>query len=180
MKRRILVKRYSQGLINAISDDEEFNAVQEELRGFENLLASHEKLQEILHSPFLPLTKRKELTNDLLKTLSYRPKTSRFIALCVANDRLDFLPEILDFLPELWNEEKGVSTFEVSSVVPLTEAQKEKLKGKLELLEKRPVSLKYRSDSTLVGGLSIRRGNIIYDVSIRGNLDRLKEIIIEG
>jgi len=50
----------------------------------------------------------------------------------------------------------------------------------LELLEKRPVSLKYRSDSTLVGGLSIRRGNIIYDVSIRGNLDRLKEIIIEG
>jgi F-type H+-transporting ATPase subunit delta len=180
MKKRVLVKRYSQGLINAIGDDEEFNAIREELRSFENLLVSHKDLQEILHSPFLPLTKKKELTGDILNTLSYRPKTSRFIALCVANDRLEFLPEILDSLPELWNEEKGVSTFEVSSVVPLTEAQKEKLKGKLESLEKRPVFLKYRSDPTLVGGLSIRRGNIIYDVSIRGNLERLKENIIEG
>ena len=53
-------------------------------------------------------------------------------------------------------------------------------KKKLELLENKPVFLKYRSDPSLVGGLSIRKGNIVYDVSIRGNLGRLKENIIEG
>jgi ATP synthase F1 delta subunit len=97
----------------------------------------------------------------------------------VENDRLEFFEDILEFLPDLWNEEKGVSTFEVSSVVPLNEAQKEKLKKKLELLENKPVFLKYRSNPFLVGGLSLRQGNIVYDVSIRGNLDRLKENIIE-
>ena len=180
MKKRILIKRYSQGLVNAIGDEEEFTAIQKELRNFLNLLESREELKEILQSPFLPLTKKKDLADELLKTLSYRPKTARFISLCVENDRLEFLPEILEFLPELWNEEKGVSTFEISSVVPLNKTQKEVLKKKLEVLEKKPVFLKYTSDPSLVGGLSIRHGNIVYDVSIRGNLDRLKENIIEG
>jgi len=180
MKNRILIKRYSQGFVNAIRDEEEFTAIHKELRNFLDLLESREKLKKVLQSPFLPLTKKKDLTDELLKTLSYRPKTIRFISLCVENDRLEFLAEILELLPELWNEEKGVSTFEVSSVVPLNEAQKEMLKKKLELLENKPVFLKYRSDPSLVGGLSIRKGNIVYDVSIRGNLGRLKENIIEG
>jgi ATP synthase F1 delta subunit len=179
MKNRVLVKRYSLGLINAIGDEGEFIAIHKELRNFLDLLESREKLKKILQRPFLPLTKKKNLMDELLGTLSYRPKTNRFIGLCVENDRLEFLEEILEFLPELWNEEKGVSTFEVSSVVPLNEDQKAKLKEKLKVLENRPVYLKYKRDPSLVGGISLRQGNIVYDVSIRGNLDRLKENIIE-
>jgi F-type H+-transporting ATPase subunit delta len=179
MKNRVLIKRYSLGLIKAIQDEEEFAVIQKELCDFLGLLESREKLKDVLHSPFLPFANKKDLTDELLRTLSYGPKTSRFINLCVENSRLEFLPEILESLPEIWNEEKGVSTFEVSSVVPLNESQKEKLKEKLELLKKRPVYLKYKNDPSLVGGLSIRQENIVYDVSIRGNLDRLKEIIIE-
>lgn len=179
MKNRVLIKRYSQGLINAIGDEGEFTAIHKELRNFLELLESREKLKKILQSPFLPLTKKKDLMDELLRTLSYKPKTTRFIGLCVENDRLEFFEDILEFLPELWNEEKGVSTFEVSSVVPLNEVQKEKLKEKLELLENKPVFLKYMSDPSLVGGLFLRQGNMVYDVSIRGNLDRLKENIIE-
>jgi F-type H+-transporting ATPase subunit delta len=179
MKNRVLIKRYSQGLINAIDDEEEFTAIHKELRNFFDLLESRKELKNALQSPFLPLTKKKDLTDELLRTLSYRPKTTRFIGLCVDNDRLEFFRDILEYLPDLWNEEKGVSTFEVSSVVSLNESQKEKLKKKLELLEKKPVFLKYRRDPSIIGGLSLRKGNIIYDVSIRGNLDRLKENIIE-
>jgi F-type H+-transporting ATPase subunit delta len=180
MKHLILVKRYSQGLISAVGDEEEFTAILEELRNFLNLLDSQEKLREVLQSHFLSSTKKKDLMDELLRTLAYRPKTARFISVCVENDRLEFFADILDYLPEHWNEEKGVSTFEVSSVVPLSGSQKERLKEKLERLEQKPVVLKFKTDPSLLGGLSIRRGNIIYDGSIRGNLDRLKENIIEG
>jgi ATP synthase F1 delta subunit len=149
MKNRVLIKRYSQGLINAIGDEDEFTVIHKELLNFLDLLESRERLKEVLQSPFLPLTKKKDLTDELLKTLSYGQKTTRFIGLCVENDRLEFFRDILEFLPELWNQEKGVATFEVSSVVPLNEAQKEKLIEKLELLEKKSVFLKYKSDPSL-------------------------------
>jgi len=51
---------------------------------------------------------------------------------------------------------------------------------KLERLEKKPVVLKYRIDPELVGGLMIKRKNIVYDISIKGSLLKLKEKIIEG
>jgi F-type H+-transporting ATPase subunit delta len=73
-----------------------------------------------------------------------------------------------------------VSTYEVVSVVPLNEDQKSRLTKKLEWLEKKPVFLKYREDPSLVGGLSVQKGNIIYDASISGSLERLKQLIIEG
>ena len=96
------------------------------------------------------------------------------------NNRLELFPDIIESLPEVWNEQKGISTFEVASVVPLTDGQRKKLERKLELLEKRPVLLKYRIVPELVGGFWVKRGNIVYDVSIKGNLMKLKEKISEG
>jgi F-type H+-transporting ATPase subunit delta len=73
-----------------------------------------------------------------------------------------------------------VATFEVSSVLALSEAQRRKLAEELERLEKRPVSLNYRVDPELVAGLSLKKGNLVYDASFRGYLSKLKEKIIEG
>jgi len=83
-------------------------------------------------------------------------------------------------LPVVWNEKQGVLTFEVSSVVPLTAAQKEKLQRELELLEKSSVRLNFKIDPELIGGLYLRRANTAYDDSLRGHLTKLKEKISEG
>ena len=64
MNNRVLIKRYSLGLINAIRDEEEFAAIHKELNNFLGLLESQEKLKEVLQSPFLPLTKKKPLKED--------------------------------------------------------------------------------------------------------------------
>lgn len=180
MKNQILIKRYTQGLVNSVKDEAEFSALARELSDFSELLQSHKELKDILNNPLIPLNKKKEITEEILVKKSLAEKTLRFILLLVENNRLGLLAEIIESLPEMWNEKRGVYTFEVVSVVPLSERQKEKLMGKLELLEKRPVCLKYRIDPELIAGLWIRRGNIVYDVSIKGNLLKLKERIIEG
>ncbi len=180
MKSQTLVKRYTQGLVNSIKNETEFSAVSQELSNFALLLRKHQKLKETLFSPLLPTTKKTQIAEEVLAKQTLAKKTSRFILLLVANNRLKLLPDIIESLPEVWNEQKGIYTFEVASVVPLTDKQRKKLEKKLELLEKRPVVLKYRIDPELIGGLWVRRENIIYDVSIKGNLTKLKEEISEG
>ena len=180
MKDQILIKRYTQGLVNSIKNEEEFSALNRELSDFAELLEKHKKLKHTLSSPFLPTSKKTQVTDEILVKKSLGKKLSRFILLLVENNRLELLPGIIESLPVVWNENKGIYTFNVASVVPLTEFQKKKLEKKLELLEKRPVVLKYRIDHELVGGLWIQRGNIVYDVSIKGSLMKLKEKICEG
>ena len=180
MRSQILAKRYTQGLVNAIQDENEFAAVGLELAGFSTLLSTRQDLTEVLASPFVAAKKKNQIIKDILAVSSYSEKMTRFICLLLDHNRLHLLGDILRAFPVLWNERKGVSTFEVSSVVSLTKAQKERLEAQLERVEKRPVCLRYKIDPELVAGISLKKGNFVYDASIRGHLFKLKEKISEG
>ncbi|HOI45090.1 MAG TPA: ATP synthase F1 subunit delta [Candidatus Aminicenantes bacterium] len=180
MEKRILVKRYATGLVNALRDEAEFSAVRDEIESFARLVESHAGLQSVLSSPFVNIASKKDIVGEILEKQGYGEKASRFVKLLVENKRQDLLPDILRSMSDLWNAKQGVLVFEVSSAVALSDRQKQRLKSELEKREKNPVSLTYRIDSGLIGGLALRRGHIIYDVSVKGDLRRLKEILSEG
>jgi F-type H+-transporting ATPase subunit delta len=180
MIKLILVKRYAQGLAGALGDDAEFTAVFRELTEFQEQISGHAALKEILASPFVDARKKTRVIQDILAALDLQEKTRRIILLLLEHGRLNLLGAILEELPALWNERRGVTTFEVSSVVSLGEGQKKKLQERLERLEGRPVFLRYSIDPGLVAGLSLKKGNLIYDASVRGNLAKIKERISEG
>lgn len=180
MKTLVLVKKYALGLVNALKDDGEFSLVNQELGEFWTFFRTHKELSDLLASPFIPASKKNLIIKNVLAACSLAEKTSRFLFLLVEHSRLNLLPEILQVLPVLWHERQGVSTFEVNSVIGLTEGQKGRLQKELERLERRPVYLQYRIDPDLVGGISLRKGNVVYDASIRGHLAKLKEKICEG
>lgn len=180
MKTLLLVKKYTLGLVNALKDDEEFSQISQEFSKFSVLLSSHAELARALANPFIPAVRKMLILREVLAQMSMATKTTRFLLLLLEHDRFNLFPEILKSFPVLWHEKKGVSTFEVSSVVDLNEAQRQKLKRELERLEKRPVFLQFRIDPSLIAGLALRKGNVIYDASLRGHLRKLREQICEG
>lgn len=180
MKKLILVKRYTQGLVGSLGDEAEFAAVSRELADFRERVSSHAALKDILASPFVAARKKTQLIQDILAVLDLQGKTRRFVLLLLENSRLGLLGDILEELPALWHEHRGVTTFVVSSVVSLGEGQKKKLQEKLERLEGRPVFLRYSIAPGLVAGFSLKKGNLVYDASIKGYLAKIKERISEG
>ncbi|MCJ7643702.1 MAG: ATP synthase F1 subunit delta [Candidatus Aminicenantes bacterium] len=180
MKNRLLVKKYTRGLVGALEGEAEFLRVQGEIEGFVGLMRSREDLRGALANPFLNARKKTGIVRDIVSRMGYLDKTTRFLSMVVQHGRLEILPEIAAGAPAAWNERKGVLTFEVSSVVPLTEEQKDRLKDELERLEGKPVSLAFEADPAIIGGLSLRKGNVVYDVSVEGDLLKLKEKIQEG
>jgi F-type H+-transporting ATPase subunit delta len=88
---------------------------------------------------------------------------------------MELLPEIVETLPEAWSEKKGVVTYEVASAVPLTAAQQARLAKGLEASEGKPVRFVFKADPGLLGGLALRKGHIVYDASVEGELTALQE-----
>jgi F-type H+-transporting ATPase subunit delta len=179
MKNQTLVKRYTEGLAAALSSPAEYKAVGRELGEFEALLNGHEGLNHALLRPFLNAAKKVRIMGTILDAQAGQVKTKRFLLLLLRHGRMELLPEILAALPVVWRERQGIQSFEVSSVVPLRSEQKARLEAELAGIEKRPVSCTYALDPALLGGLSVRRGNFVYDVSLKGQLDRLKNKISE-
>ncbi len=179
MKSRVLIKRYTEGLAGALKNEAEYGAVRSDLADFGRLLQGHRQLRDILFRPFLKTAKKTQIVQDLLEKKSYQAKTARFLLLLLQHRRLDALSQITEDLPVRWREKQGILTFEVRSVVPLKDSQKQKLEKQIEQLEKSAVHLTYQIDPAIVGGLYIKKGNMAYDVSLKGQLTRLKEKISE-
>jgi len=179
MRNPLIVKRYTEGLAGALHDDGEFAEVQGDLSAFDGLFRTHDRLRSLILRPFLSRVKKAAIIDEILAREPYGEKTRRFIRLLVHHRRLEILPEVVRDLPALWRARRGVRTFEVRSVVPMSEAQKRRLEAELSRLEGAPVVCEYGLDSDLVGGLFIRKGNMVLDASLRGGLERLKDIISE-
>jgi F-type H+-transporting ATPase subunit delta len=180
MKNQVLVKKYAQGLVQAVKDEAEFESVRAELRAFLNLYSALSELRNAILSPFIDARAKERILDEVAARSGAGKKTARFLRLLLEHKRLDLLGDIVDALPETWNEKLGIVTFEVASVIPMTDTQKRRLRETLETAERGPVRLVFRIDPGIVGGLSLRRGHIVYDASIQGSLNQLKEQIQQG
>ena len=175
MKNPALIKKYAQAFAQAVADEKEFAAVGAEVRAFLEAFASHADLRRAVVSPFVNGRKREAVLGEVLARLGTGPKASRFLRLLQHHKRLDILPEIVAAFPEAWSERLGLVTYEVTSAVPLTEAQQARLARGLEASEKRPVRLVPRTDPAILGGVTVRKGHIVYDASVEGTLAAIQE-----
>jgi len=175
MKNLVLVKKYAEGLARALVGEAEYGSVEADVRAFLDLFLSHRDLKRALVSPSANARKRNAVLAEVLARLGTGPKASRFLALLQHHKRMELLPEIFAALPEAWSESRGIVTYEVASAVPLTAAQRDRLAASLEASEKKPVRLVLKTDPGLVGGVAVRKGHIVYDASIEGELGALQE-----
>jgi F-type H+-transporting ATPase subunit delta len=175
MKNQALVKKYAQALAQAVEDEKEFASVGAEVRAFRDLFLSHGDMQRALLSPFVNARRREAVLGEILRRVGTGPKSSRFLTLLQHHKRMELMPEIVDALPEAWSEKLGIVTYEVTSAVPLTLPQQDRLVRGLEASEKKPVRLVVRIDPALLGGLAVRKGHIVYDASVEGQLAALRE-----
>jgi len=180
MKNQVLVKKYAQGLVQAVRNEAEFESVRAELDAFQTLFSGRDDLRHALLSPFVGAPKKARILGDVLAASRAAAKTTRLLLLLLEHKRLDILGDLVAVLPEAWNEKQGVLSFEVTSVVALTDGQKARLRRVLETAEGKPVDLVFNTDPAILGGLTLRRGHIVYDVSIEGQLNQLKEQIQQG
>jgi F-type H+-transporting ATPase subunit delta len=175
MKNHALVKKYAQAVAQAVADEKEFASVGDEVRGFLEVFLSSSDLRRAVVSPFVNARRREVILAEVLRRLGASPKATRFLTLLQHHKRIDLLPDIVAAFPEAWSERIGVVTYEVASAVPLTDAQKARLTRGLEAAEKRPVRLVPRTDPSVIGGLAVRKGHIVYDASIEGELSAIQE-----
>jgi F-type H+-transporting ATPase subunit delta len=68
----------------------------------------------------------------------------------------------------------------ISSSIPLSSAQQQQLKTALNKKFGHQENCSFKVDSDLIGGLKVTFGSLVYDGSIKGKLDKLKQQLTEN
>lgn len=74
----------------------------------------------------------------------------------------------------LFNELKGNKIAVVTTAVPLTEAMKAKVMGKIKELTTANVTIENKVDESIIGGFILRLGDMQFNASVSHKLGQLK------
>ncbi len=171
---------YAQALLSIAQSKNLTEEFGEDARTFLSLLRADKQLQNFFGNPFIQPESKKALIKQILGE-GANSYLRNFLLILVDKRRIAFLEPILQQYLALLRQLNQTVLAEVTSAVPLTEAQQQAIIQKvIAITNARQVELEPKVDSELIGGVIIKVGSQVIDASIRGQLRRLSLRLTSG
>ena len=151
------------------------NDVQRQLDDFMAAWQESADLREVFLDPSFPNEQKVAILDKLNTQLGMSVQVRNFIAVVIQHDRLHVLDEILAEYRKEVNRRLGISEVQVTTARPLDEDERREIEQKVAALTGTQVQATYHEDKSLLGGVVVRVGSTVYDGSVKGRLDQLKE-----
>jgi len=178
----VFAARYARALADVVLDAKlNTTEVEQQLEDFAATFAGSKDLKELLLNPSISAQKRVAILDKINGRVGCGPQVRNFLAVLIRHERLGALAEILEEYREEMNRRLSISNAEVVTARPLEDQERAELEGQVSVLAgHNKVNATFREDKSLIGGAIVRIGSTIYDGSVRGRLERLKERLVSS
>jgi F-type H+-transporting ATPase subunit delta len=106
------------------------------------------------------------------------PIVVKFVQLLVGRGRLETLAGVRDVFSKLVDARLNRMTAEVTTALPLTQGQENRILAGLTSYTKQMVRITTATDPDIIGGIVVRLNGTIIDGSLRTRLDRAKQMLL--
>ncbi|MFQ5458723.1 MAG: ATP synthase F1 subunit delta [Myxococcota bacterium] len=172
----VVARRYAKALFELAAAEGRIEPVGGELARVKAVFHDAPDLPDLLANPAYTRAERKEIAARTLGAqLDLSEHVGNFIGVLIENGRLRGLPEIAARYQEMADEASGRAQVVVRSALPISGADRVRLEEGLSRVTGKQVSVEVEVDPSLIGGLSARVGGLVFDGSIRAQLDALEE-----
>ena len=168
--------RYARAFADVVLDRKlDPKQVMDQLGMIVELYRSNLDLRRVWESPAIPAEQKRRLLDAIIERSAMLRPVRNFVAVLIDHGRISEVEQIArQFQTEL-NHRLGIVEAEVTSARPLAEAESRELLAEVERVTGKRVSAEYKIDPSLIGGAAIRVGSTVYDGSVRGQLQKMKE-----
>lgn len=150
--------------------------VQELTQVAELVGASHE-LRNVFLNPAVDHKQKINLLDVIIKRIGGPQQLRNFVAVLIDHKRIGHIADIAEHFKRELDQRMGIAEARISSARELTAAEKKSLEQRLAAVTGKTIRATYKEDAGLLGGAVVRVGSTIYDGSVRGRLQRMKEEI---
>ncbi len=139
-------------------------------------MLSDPKIRVFLESPKISHRQKKEVLD---RSFHGRLTSAvlNFLKILVDRNRQDIFGEIVESYCELLDAQRGRLHVRITSSHSVPQESWQRLVGMLERKHQKTVIAEYRLDKEMLGGVSIRIGDLVVDGSIRSQLNKIREAL---
>jgi F-type H+-transporting ATPase subunit delta len=153
-------------------------AIDRQLTDFLAVWNSSRELREVFVNPAIPAAQKIAILDKLNAKLGLQKELRNLIAVLIRNDRIAHVSDVAAAYRRILQEQLGIRSAEITTARELSRDERDKLVAEVAKLAGARVDPTFKLDKSILGGTVVRIGSTVYDGSVRGRLERLRETLI--
>jgi F-type H+-transporting ATPase subunit delta len=145
------------------------------LRGIAELFGASVELRRVWENPAVPAEQKRGLLDAIVEREDLDKPVRNLVAVLIDHRRVHLLGRIVEQLEKELDARLGFAEAQISSARELSDAEKRALEAQVEKVTGKKVRARFGLDASLLGGAVVRVGSTIYDGSVKGQLEKIKE-----
>ena len=168
-----IASKYATALYELALENNQLDLYQEQTRFVLNSFEENEEFFDVLNSKFLSI---KEIHEIIEKTyVGVEQDIISLLKIIVENHRVNLLKDIFVSFNSLCNSYIGITEGMLFSAFPLDKKTISDIELAIGRKEGRKISLIFKIDPSLIGGVKVVINNHIYDGSVKNKLAEMKQ-----
>jgi F-type H+-transporting ATPase subunit delta len=180
MRSSAAARRYARALFALADETGAVAQIRAEVARIAALFESDPALHNALFRPLHPVTERRAVLRSLCERLALSATVKNFFAFAIDQRRLIDFDAIRSEFEALADAAAGLVKARVVSAAALDDAQRARLQRALAARTGRNVELDVAVDPSLIGGVVASVGNVVFDGSLRTQLQQLRDTLSRG
>ncbi len=177
MSNYSITSRYSLALQEMAEEKNIYSSVVENVELVFASLQGSRELRNYLSTPIISEQKKMELLEAVF-TNYISEDVLNFMKFVVKKGRINLLKDILsDFLKKR-DEKENITDVVLKSTYKLDETQSEVVKNQLEKFSGKKIRFSNRVDESIIGGYIAEINDVIVDASVKRQLEKIKNTLI--
>ncbi len=176
-----ITSRYARALVEVVMQQKIDPAVA--LQQVQDMVATVQgsaQLRMVWESPAIPAEQKRAVLDSVAAQSGMLKPIRNFFAVLIDHGRIPMAVQIARQFETELNNQLGFIEADVTSSRQLSSGEKSDLESQVANLTGRKVRARYATNPELLGGAVVRVGSTIYDGSVRGQLQKLKEQLANG
>lgn len=173
-----VARRYAQALLEIGVEQNNYEKLRDQLDEVASLYKQSKPFRTALLNPSIELDERRKVIRAIAEQRGWGPMVINFALLLLDNDRFRIAPTIAREFGKLVDQKAGNVRAQVTSAVELDATQKKNIEATLGQITGKNVLLETKVDEALLGGAVTRIGSMVYDGSVRSQIERLRASIL--
>lgn len=178
MLKGAIARRYAGAIFDLALKQNTLERTLDDVREIAKLFAIR-KLAYLLREPHIPAQRKETAIRQALAS-KVLPTSLNLALLVVQRELVDYMPNIASELEQLVLDYKNEVVAQVTTAVPMDQAQQALVTRALEQYTGKKVLLQTKTDPRILGGVIARVGDQVIDGSIRYRLSALEQQLLNG
>ena len=180
MRSSAAARRYARALFALADETGAIATIRAQLAQVAALFESEPSLRNALFRPLHPVAERRAVLRALCDRLALSAIVKNFFAYAIDQRRLVDFDAIRGEFESLADAAAGLVKARVTAAAPLDDAQRVRLQSALAARTGRNVELDVSVDPSLIAGVVASVGNVVFDGSLRTQLQQLRDTLSRG